>query len=202
MKFSINKQDFSEKLSLVQGIAERRATMPILSHILISFENSQKIKITATDLETTLSTWVNANIEDESNSIAVPARKFFEIIKELPDGEVQIEEIKNSWIEIKTPSATFKIAGLPGEDFPAVPEVSSESLFQIDSSMLDDMISKTIFCVSPDELRRNLSGIYFERTPEDKLRLVATDGHRLSFVEDSFDNPIVLDKGVLVPKRP
>lgn len=201
MKFSINKQDFSEKLALVQGIAERRGTMPILSHILISPESGNKIKITATDLETTLSTWVNAKKIEDSKNIAVPARKFFEIVKELPEGDVQIEEIKNSWVEIKTPSATFKIAGLPGEDFPAVPEVSSEKLFSVNSTLLEDMISKTIFCVSPDELRRNLSGIFFEKTPEDKLRLVATDGHRLSFVEDGFDTTIGLERNVLVPKK-
>lgn len=199
MKFSIDKQRFSEKLALVQGIAERRATMPILSHVFIEAKNN-KIKITSTDLETTLSTWTDATVEVESN-IAVPARKLFEIIKELPDGEVDVQEIKNSWIEITTPSATFKIAGLPGEDFPIVPEVSSNGLFSIDSSLLEDMISKTIYCVSPDELRRNLAGIYFEKTPEDKLRLIATDGHRLSFVEKSFEEKIELKNNVLVPKK-
>lgn len=199
MKFSIEKQKLLEKLILVQGIAERRATMPILSHVLISCADNV-LKITATDLETTLTTWTDAKIEEESN-IAVPARKLFEIIRELSEGPVQIEEIKNNWIELTTSSGNYKIAGLPGEDFPIVPEAVTENLFTIDSSLLDDLISKTIYCVSSEDLRRNLSGIYFEKNSQNNLRLVATDGHRLSLVENVLSSDIRLSNNVLVPRK-
>ncbi|MGI9533621.1 MAG: DNA polymerase III subunit beta [Thermodesulfobacteriota bacterium] len=199
MKFSIEKQKLLEKLMMVQGIAERRATMPILSHVLINCTDNI-LKITATDLETTLTTWTEAKIEEES-SIAVPARKLFEIIRELSDGPVQFEEIKNNWINLSTSSGNYKIAGLPGDDFPIVPEVATNDLFSIDSSLLDDLISKTIYCVSSDDLRRNLSGIYFEKNGQNNLRLVATDGHRLSLVENILPSDIRLSSNVLVPRK-
>jgi len=199
MNIKIDKDDLTDKLSLVQGIAEKRATMPILSHILLSsVENG--IQITATDLETTLSVNCEAKVEN-NDSIAIPARKLFDIVRELPEGEIQIEEIKNNWIEITTSSAAFKLAGLPGEDFPAVPEVSTEDLFELGSDILESMISKTIYCVSGDELRRNLSGIYFEKMNGNVLRLVATDGHRLSYVEKDLENEVVLKDNVLVPRK-
>ena len=138
MKFSIDKNILLEKINLVQGIAERRATMPILSHILINCADN-RIKITATDLETTLSTWAEANVENES-SLAIPSRKLFEIIKELPEGDIQVEEIKNNWVELKTVSGSYKIAGLPGEDFPVLPEVQTEDFFTVDSELLDELI--------------------------------------------------------------
>ena len=199
MKFSIDKQKLLEKLMLVQGIAERRATMPILSHVLINCTENV-LKITATDLETTLTTWTDANIEKES-SIAVPARKLFEIIRELSDGPIQVEEIKNNWLELTTNSGNYKIAGLPGDDFPIVPEIATDDLFTIESSVLDSLISKTIYCVSSDDLRRNLSGIYFEKNGQNNLRLVATDGHRLSLVENILSGDIRLSSNVLVPRK-
>lgn len=199
LKFSADVTRLSEKLGLVQGISERRATMPVLSHVLIS-ASKEGLRFSATDLETTMITWCDARISGEG-SIAVPARKLYEVLKVLPHCEVEVEEIGNHWVQLKTQSATFKIAGLPGEDFPAIPELSSESLFPINGSLIDDMISKTIFAVSPDELRRNLSGICFEKTGKQSLRLVATDGHRLSFIEKNIESDVKLSRSVVVPKK-
>jgi len=199
MKFKTQVQDFSLKLGLVQGISERRATMPVLSHVLVTLKNN-KIEISATDLETTMSTWCDAKVEKEG-SLAIPARKLYEIVKELPDGEIEVEEIGNHWVEIRSSSANFKIAGLPSEDFPIVPELHPENLFSVESFLIEDMISKTIFAVSPDELRRNLAGIYFEESGEKNLRLVSTDGHRLSLVEKKIDGGVKFDKGFVVPKK-
>ena len=199
MKLTIEKKVLLDKLNLVQGIAERRATMPILSHILVKCSEN-RVDITATDLETTLSTWTEAEVEKQS-SMAIPARKLYEIIKELPDGQIQMEEIKNNWVELKTSSGSYKIAGLPGEDFPMLPEMQSEEFFSVDSEILDELVSKTIYCVSPDDLRRNLAGIYFEKTDDGSLRLVATDGHRLSMAEKKLDEDIVLNSSVLVPRK-
>lgn len=199
MKFKTQVEDFSLKLGLVQGISERRATMPVLSHVLVTLKNN-KIEISATDLETTMSTWCDAEIQKEG-SLAIPARKLYEIIKELPDGQIEIEEIGNHWVEIRSSSANFKIAGLPSEDFPIIPELHSDNLFSVESFLIEDMISKTIFAVSPDELRRNLAGIYFEESSDKNLRLVATDGHRLSLVEKNIDGGVKFDKGFVVPKK-
>ncbi|MCI0455018.1 MAG: DNA polymerase III subunit beta [Candidatus Dadabacteria bacterium] len=199
MKFRIEAITLSDKLGLLQGISERRATMPILSHVLISAA-SGKVKLTATDLETTMITWCDADVKKEG-SIALPARKTYEIVKEIPLGDIEIEEIGNHWAELKSKSATFKIAGLPSEDFPVVQEASSQELFSIESAELDEMITKTIFAVSPDDMRRNLSGIYFEKIGKQDLRLVATDGHRLSLVEKHTKSEVKIKKSVLIPKK-
>ncbi len=199
MKLKTKAEDFANKLGLVQGISERRATMPVLSHILLNVKGN-KIEISATDLETTMNTWCDAQIQEEG-SLAVPARKLYEIIKELPDEEIEIEELPNYWVEIRTSSAEFKIAGLPSEDFPQIPELHSDNLFSVQSSIIEDMISKTIFAVSPDELRRNLAGIFVEDSEDDTLRLVATDGHRLSLVEKKIESGVKFDKGFVVPKK-
>lgn len=199
MKFKTRVEDFSLKLGLVQGISERRATMPVLSHVLISV-NKNKIEISATDLETTMSTWSDAEVSEEG-SLAVPARKLYEIVKELESGDIEVEEIGNHWVEIRASSAVFKIAGLPSEDFPIIPELNSDQLFSVESALLEEMISKTIFAVSPDELRRNLAGIFFEEAGNKSLRLVATDGHRLSLVEKNIDSKVKFDKGFVVPKK-
>lgn len=199
MKFSVEKQLFLEKLSLVHGIAERRTTMPILSTMLIT-SSKNKVKVTATDLETTISTWMEADVEEES-SIAIPAHSLFDIVRELPDGTFVVEEIGNSWVHLTTASGgSYKIAGLPASDYPDIPEVSNKGLFDIDPYLLDDMISKTIYCVSSDDMRRNLSGICFEKSGQNDLRLVATDGHRLSRVEKSLSSNINLST-VLVPRK-
>jgi len=199
MKLKVEAINLSEKLGLIQGIAERRATMPVLSHVLVSASNG-KIELTATDLETTVSAWCGASISKEG-SLAIPARKLYEIVKELPQGEIEIEEIGNHWVQLKTSSATFKIAGLPSEDFPSIPELSPDYLFSVESSAIDDMITKTIFAVSPDDLRRNLAGIYFQKTGKQNLRFVATDGHRLSLVDRNVKSDVKLERNVVVPKK-
>ncbi|MDA2920374.1 DNA polymerase III subunit beta [Desulfobacterota bacterium AH_259_B03_O07] len=199
MKFNVDVSKFSEKLGLIQGIAERRATMPVLSHVLLQ-ARSNVIELSVTDLETTMSATVDADVSKDG-SLSLPAKKLNDIVNELPQGNIEFEEIGNHWVEMRTSSANFKIAGLPNEDFPVIPEASSEELFSIQSDKFDDMISKTIFAVSPDDLRRNLAGIYFEKNGKNNLKLAATDGHRLSIVENDLNSEIKLDRSVLVPKK-
>ena len=199
MEFIASVEELTKNLGLLQGISERRATMPILSHVLI-LASDNKINITSTDLETTLSIWVECEVKKQG-SISLPARKMFEILREIEDDKVKIGDIGNNWVEISTRNSTFKIAGLSSEEFPQRPEMASDSLSIINSTVFDDMINKTIFAVSQDELRRNLAGIYFEKVGESRIRLVATDGHRLSMVESEVDNEIVVEKGVVIPRK-
>lgn len=199
MEFKIDVQKLVERLGLIQGIAERRATMAVLSHVMISAMNG-KIQLIATDLETTMKTFCDASVSKEG-SLSLPSRKLYEIVNELQSDEVGFREIENHWVEIISSSARFRIAGLPGEDFPVIPEFSSDDLFTVNSSKMDDMISKTIFAVSLDDLRRNLSGIFFEKDGERILKLAATDGHRLSLVEADIENEIKLEKNIVVPKK-
>lgn len=210
MKFKVKAMKIAQQLGLVQGIAEKHTTIPILSHVLVCVSN-EKITFTATDLETTMITQCEGEIIKEG-SIALPAKKLFEIVKEIPiEEEIRIEEISNHWTQIKTQNATFKIPGLPAEDFPTIPQIPIDDLSCIESQILDDMIGKTVFAISPDDLRRSLSGIYIESGKDRVLRFVATDGHRLSLVERKTQDDIGpalersegegLQKGVIIPKK-
>lgn len=198
MKFSVDKQIFLEKINLIHGIAEKKTTMPILSTLLLT-SSKNTVTFTATDLETTMTTWMEAEVEKES-SIAVPAHKLLEIVREL-EGKITVEEIGNSWIQLTTSAGNYKMAGLPASDYPSVPEVSYDNLFNIDSALLDEMISKTIYCVSFDDMRKNLSGICFEKSGTNDLRLVATDGHRLSLIEKNVTGNMKIDNSILVPRK-
>ncbi len=199
MKLSIDISRLSEKLGLIQGIAERRATMPVLSHVLIN-ALKEGVELTVTDLETTMIARCDAEVS-KVGGLSLPAKKLYEIVHELPAGTIEIEEIGNHWVELRSSSTTFKVAGLPSDDFPVIPKFSSDHLFSAPCSKVDEMIAKTIFAVSPDELRRNLAGIYFEKNGKSNLKLAATDGHRLSIVESDLSTEIKLQNNVVVPKK-
>ena len=199
MMFKIKGGDFSRKLGMIQGVVEKRTTMPILSHVLMS-STEKGLFLEATDLENTATVFCDAQTEGEFK-MAVPAGILSDLVREIKEEEeISVTATENNWIEVVTSSGSFKIAGLAADDFPRVPEVSSENLFQVSSERLEEMISKTVFSVSDDEMRRSLSGVFFEKRGEQTLRLVATDGHRLSFVDEKIEN-LNLPKDILVPKK-
>ena len=199
MKFVCDATKLSETLSIVQGISERRITMPILSHLLIS-ANDKLITVTATDLENTLETKCDVLVHS-GGKIALPSKKLFEIIREIHGGEIEIEELENSWVQILSGGVSFKLAGLPARDFPSLPTQDLQQQVRVQASSLDDMIAKTFFAVSTDDLRRNLAGLYFEPHGDGLLRVIGTDGHRLSFVEKKFENGLGFNEGIILPRK-
>lgn len=200
MELKCDSAEFSEILSVCQGISERRATMPVLSHVLINAESESIITATVTDLETTLEARSNAQIYNKG-SIALPAKKLFEIIREIPQGEVEIKTLDNNWVYIKSNAVSFKLAGLPAVDFPTTPTDGLLNETSIETEILEDMISKTIFAIATDELRRNLAGIYIEPQKGESIRVVGTDGHRLSYVEKNISNKLNIENGVILPRK-
>ena len=199
MMFKIKGGDFSRKLGMIQGVVEKRTTMPILSHVLMS-STDKGLLLEATDLENTAIVSCDAQTEGEFK-MAVPAGILSDLVREIKEEEeISVTATENNWIEVVTSSGSFKIAGLAADDFPRIPEVSSDDLFQISSETLEEMISKTVFSVSDDEMRRSLSGVFFEKRGEQTLRLVATDGHRLSYVDQKVEG-LNFSKDILVPKK-
>lgn len=199
MMFKIKGGDFSRKLGMIQGVVEKRTTMPILSHVLMS-SDEKGLLLEATDLENTVTVFCDAQMEGEFK-MAVPAGILSDLAREIrEEEEISVTVTENNWIEVVTSSGSFKIAGLAADDFPRIPEISSEDLFQVSSEKLEEMISKTVFSVSEDEMRRSLSGLFFEKRGEQTLRLVATDGHRLSFIDQKIEGLNLL-KDILVPKK-
>ncbi len=204
MKLKVEKEKLQKVLSKVQGITDRKSTMAILATILFEAKEG-KITISATDLEIGFKSSLEAEIEEEG-ALAIPARKFYEIIKDLPLEEVYLEEKEQGWFTIsgKDSEIVFRLATLQAEDFPTLPEISNSNLIDISGETISEMISKTIFCVSTEETHFVLSGIYAEKVEEGPfLRFVSTDGHRLSMIDREIDTVKKLDisSGIIIPRK-
>ncbi|AEH44875.1 DNA polymerase III, beta subunit [Thermodesulfatator indicus DSM 15286] len=204
MKLIVEKESLLKVLSKVQGIADRKSSMAILSTILFKVLDSG-IEISATDLELGFKSYVEAEVETPG-ALAVPARKFYEIVKDFPQERLILEE-EGHYLNITSPGdddVFFRLACLPAEDFPALPVTEEAGLIEIAGDLLAEMITKTIFCVATEETRFILSGIYMEQPEgEDVLRLVATDGHRLAMIDRQIENisSLNLNPGIIVPKK-
>lgn len=204
MNFTIEKEVFLKSLAKVQGIVEKRNTIPILSNVLIEADND-KILMTATDLEVGMRASYPATV-GQAGKITVSAKKLYEIVKELPEKEVSFKSRDNSWIEISCGKSLFNIVGLSSEEFPHFPEADENRMIPINGSLLNEMIEKTFFSISTDDTKYNLNGIYFKKIEEDGqnvLRLVATDGHRLAMVQRGVQTPQIeeLEQGIIFPRK-
>jgi len=179
MEVRISRDTFLDGVQKVQGIVETKGAMPILSHLLLRAEK-EGITLEATDLEIGTRASYPANVVSEG-SVALHARKLFDIIRELPDMEIHMVKEDNDWVTLKCGNSKFRLPGLPSADFPALPEYSSEGLMEFSCSQLREMIRKTFFAVSPDESRQALNGLLLENE-NGKVTLAATDGHRLACI--------------------
>lgn len=204
MQFTIEKEVLLRGLGRIQGIVEKRTTLPVLSNVLIETGDGE-ICLTATDLEVGMRSTYPAQIQSGGRT-TVSAKKFYEIIKELPGGEVSFKARDNSWVEIRSGKALFNIVGLPADEFPHFPRIKQDHLLMIEAEELKEMIEKTFFSVSTDESKYNLNGILMKAVEDEGrqlLRLVATDGHRLALVQ----RPIAteagseLARGVILPRK-
>jgi DNA polymerase-3 subunit beta len=207
MGIVVERQSLMNGLALVQGIVERRNTVPILGHVLIE-PDSQSLRLAATDLEVGISTQVQCK-SAKDKSITLNARKLFEIVREAEGDEFSIASLENDWVELKCGRARFKMMGLDPRSFPAMPSQSAKSeaakksakaALTISTSVLAMMIDKTIFAVSPDEARYNLSGVYLESHEAGKARMVATDGHRLSMIDRATPG-FTMEGGAIIPRK-
>ncbi len=201
MKFIIEKGVFQTSLGKIQGIAERRSTIPILSNILISGEKNN-ISIVATDLEIGVMEISEAD-KVEKGDICVPARKLYDIIRELSEERVEIQSGENFWVSIKTGTTIFNLPGLDPQEFPSFPVTDGSAYFSVGASDLLEMIEKTVFAASTEESRFNLNGIYMEKVKRDNeefFRMVATDGHRLSLIDKAMKTTLE-EKGIIISKR-
>ncbi len=204
MKFTVKKSDILDVLGKVQGITGRKSNLAITSSILIRVGESG-IAITATDLETGFEGTYPVTVESPGE-IAINARKFFEIVRKFPVDDIQITEVENHWIEITNKNIEYHLVGMKPEDFPSIPQFSTDNFFDVDSSALKNMIEKSLVIGPTDDKRAHIIGVFMEQvTVKDQplLRLVSTDGSRLSKVEAPISNPpeTPWESGILVPKK-
>src|SRR5262249_8623802 len=183
MEFTIGRDELLQGLYLTQGIVERRTTIPILANVLLE-SVGDGISIAATDQEVGVRRRCEAKVK-RKGSLTAGARKLYEIVRECPPGNIVLRSLENNWIEILSGKSLFKIVGLAPSACPAMPSATAEREKQpisVPSALLREMIERTVFAVSADETRLNLSGIFIERPESGKLRIVATDGHRLGMI--------------------
>ena len=206
MELKLRKEELLKGLAQTVSIAEKRSSMPILSNVLLEVQDD-RLAITATDLEVTMRGTYEAEVISKSR-LTVPARKFYEIVRVLGDEELSLTETDNFSIVLKGSRSTYQLHGLAPEDFPPMPAYDDVIFLEIDSQVILDMIEKTISSIAVEETRYNLAGVYFEKAKSEKdsrsvLRMVSTDGHRLSLVEKQVENlaELHLEKGVIISKK-
>lgn len=197
MELSLNRVEFLNELVPMQGIVERRTTIPVLSHLLLRAEG-QRIHVAATDLEVSLTSWCAAGIKEEG-AIAIQAKKLLEIIRASVGEEVILRIDQEGFLTISVGRSLFKIRGLPQEDFPTLPSIADKKPLRIPFGTFRNMISKIFFAISSEESRFQLSGALM-KLQEDSLALVATDGHRLALIESQVKG-LSSSEGVLVPRK-
>ncbi|MGD8534842.1 MAG: DNA polymerase III subunit beta [Candidatus Aminicenantes bacterium] len=183
MKFSIKKEDIASELQLLQGIVEKRNTMPILANILMN-ATEKEIELTGTDLEVGLKTHFPAKIEEEG-SITLSGKKIFEVVKSLPEGKkVTFEETGDLTMQITSGESKFKVLCLPKEDYPQVPEAKFEKKIILPLGVFQDMIDRVYFAITQEQ-RYYLSGALLI-IKDKSMELVSTDGHRLAYTANSM----------------
>ena len=184
MELVVHKNDLLRELQLFQGIVERKNTIPILANVLIETD-SKAVRFLATDLEVALRSQCEADVS-KGGSLTIPAKKFFEIVKSLPDGsDVRIASDK-SGVKIAAERFDSRMQTLPKEDFPALPEGGKGRRVTLPRSAIRQMIAKTQFAITGEDTRFFLNGALFVLKP-DEMSLVATDGHRLALVTVARD---------------
>lgn len=199
MEISVSKFELLKELTATQGVVERKTTIPILSNFLFEAGND-RLTITATDLDLSLRTSCPAKVRREG-ACTIPARKLYDYVKLLPDGDIAIKLLENHWVNIRCGRSNTKMVGMARANFPGLPVFPSAGVVKIPAQTLRNMIGKTIFAISNEESRYTLNGGLMVLKPE-SITMVATDGHRLAHIEkqgEQFD--LAGENKTLVPKK-
>jgi DNA polymerase-3 subunit beta len=181
MELTVPKRELLKLVTRMQGVAERKSTMPVLSNVLLAIDGPSTLRIAATDLYLALVGRLNVEVS-KGGSVAVPVKDLLERVRMMPDGPIHLASQDNATTTIKAAGAArrYTLRGIPGDDFPPLPSPSEGSpSLALDVSVLQELVDKTHFSISTDETRAHLNSALFE-WDGDVVRMVTTDGHRLS----------------------
>jgi len=181
MQFVVSKQNLQKELGFVQGVVEKKNTIPVLSNILIESVGENTIRFTGTDLDVTIRCDMDAEDISTPGSICVQARKLFEIARLLPDAPVTFKKEDNDWVTVTCDKTRFKMVGIKKDDFPEVPSFKSAPT-KISAAVIKVFVDRTIFAITQEESRYTLSGAKFI-LDDTGAKMITTDGHRLAYVE-------------------
>ena len=198
MKFNINREKILTPLQQIVSVIEKRQTMPILSNVLMVIEENQLI-LTGTDLE--IQIVARINIESSTpGSITVPARKFLDICRLLPNGaEIKFEQDDHK-VKILSNRSRFSLTCLPADNYPEFSESELENQFVVNAGKFKKALDKTVFCMANQDIRYYLNGLLLNISNR-KIKLVASDGHRLSIYEDYLDQNTAYEARIILPRK-
>lgn len=197
MRFSLQREALLKPLAQVVNVVERRQTLPVLANLLLQVSDN-RISLTGTDLEVEMISRADAQ-DTEAGETTIPARKFFDIVRALPDGSKVTVSQAGDKITVQTGRSRFSLSSLPANDFPSIDEVDATEHVQVAESSLKELIDRTAFAMAQQDVRYYLNGLLFDLR-EDSLRCVATDGHRLALCD------AILEQGgqkrqIIVPRK-
>jgi len=198
MRFTISREKLQEGLAAVTAAVPAKTTLPVLSNLLVE-TTERGIRLSATDLDIAVSTEVSADVETPG-SITIPAKKLSEIARELPPSPVKVSASGEQRVTIECGRSKFKLLGLPRDEFPSFPTVRFNESWRVKSGELQKLISHVAFAVSTEESRPILNGVLWELR-EDRMRMVATNGHRLSKMELQVESSSAPPGDLIVPPK-
>src|SRR5881396_770922 len=199
MEFTVQRNHLLSELNLVQGVIEKKSTIPILSNILLE-ATGERLDLTATDLDVSICCGCAARVRREGTT-TLSARRLFDIVRLLPeDSSIDFGILDNEWVGIRSGRSEYKVVGLPKENFPSIPE-GGASPIDLPGALLRAMIERTMFAITQEESRYSLNGALIFLTGSD-IRMVATDGHRLAMVSKAMEVPGVSGEiRALIPRK-
>jgi DNA polymerase-3 subunit beta len=202
MKFSIARNELQRGLTRIQSIVEKRNTMPILANVLLDATADGQLELAATDLEVGIRGSHPAEVE-RIGRVTASAKKLYEIVRELPEEPIHVDVSDSAYLGISCARATFQLAGTSADEYPSLPEFSTDHVVAVPAVILSQMIERTMYAASLDETRYNLNGVHLQLLPDaGKLRMVATDGHRMAYVDRALGLDLeVPARGVIIPRK-
>jgi len=204
MEFNIRRDLFLGGIQKTLGIVEKKTTMPILSNLLIRTQQN-RIKIIATDREIGLVADYEAEVIKDGD-ITLSARKLHEMVREIRGEMIHVSKNERDMVTLTCKKEVYRIPGVPADDYPVVAAQEETPMYRIGGSVLGEMIRKTAFAMSADEMRKNLNGVLLETEQAGGnvvIRMVATDGHRLAMMKRDIGEKdfLIMEKGVIIPRK-
>ncbi len=206
MKFTVDRDLFARALARIQGVLSRKATMAVLSNVLLEARPQGQLRVAATDLDVTFDGTVVAEVE-RPGRITVDGKRLYDVVRSLPGEKVEVEVGADDRITLHCRNTEFVLLGTAADQFPSLPSVEGVELLPVSGSALHELIERTAFSVSTDESRPNLNGVFFRCVGKNRIRMVSTDGHRLSQGErdaarDGAQGFVLPERdGVIIPRK-
>lgn len=198
MKTTIKREDILAPLQQVIGAVERRQTLPILGNVLVKSSGGD-LSLTATDLEIEMVAKINSQVSEDFQT-TIPARKLLDICKALPDSSDITFSIEENRVSLVSGRSRFTLASLPAKDFPGLDEIEEQQSISIPQAKMKSLFDQTSFAMAQQDVRYYLNGILMEMSA-DKIKLVATDGHRLALGEHKFETGVSEDRQIIIPRK-